>query len=153
MTKIKKNKEDMNADEIWENIMMIQSYEFNYDDILEKLKEFYPDGIINISDSMFIQLYLHLIINKNKRFIFKRKLFESSDQPSHQVITQHHIDNNKSLLFIMYYDSYSTNKLLVDSKCPYTHLNLLKTGIDKNSFEVYSAITDHKNHKNRKFYI
>ena len=143
MTKLKKkNKEDMTLDEAFEYGSMIISYEFNYDNILEKLKEFYPDGIVKISDTMFIQLYLHLLTNNNKRFIFKRKTFESMDDASHQVSTQHYIDNNQNLLFVMYYQNYHTNKLLNNVDCPYTHLNLLKTGFDGNGFDVYSGITE-----------
>jgi hypothetical protein len=147
MTKLKKkNKEDMTFDEAFEDVMFLQTYEFNYDNVLEKLKEFYPGGIVEISDTMFIQLYLHLLTNKNKRFIFKRKAFESMNNASDQVSTQRYIDNNQNLLFVLYYDNYHTNKLLQDVKCPYTHLNLLKTGIDKNyvdvDSEVYSGITE-----------
>lgn len=141
MTPIKKKKEDMNLDETMEHISLIQSYEFNYDNILEKLKEFFPNDIIEISDTMFIQLYLHLITNKNKRFIFKRKTFESFDNPSHQTTSQRYMDNNKSLLFVLYYENYHINQSLKKVNCPYTHINLLKTGIDKNGFEVYSGLT------------
>jgi len=141
MTQIKKKKEDMNLDETMEHISLIQSYEFNYDNILEKLKEFFPNDIIEISDTMFIQLYLHLITNRNKRFIFKRKAFESFDNPSHQVSSQRYMDNNKSLLFVLYYENYHINESLKKVNCPYTHINLLKTGIDKTGFEVYSGLT------------
>lgn len=101
MTQIKKKKENMNLDETMEHISLIQSYEFNYDNILEKLKEFFPNDIIEISDTMFIQLYLHLITNRNKKFIFKRKTFESFDNPSQQTTSQRYMDNNKSLLFVL----------------------------------------------------
>jgi hypothetical protein len=141
MTKIIKNKEDMNEKDIYEDIMFLQTYEFNYDNVLEKLKEFYPGGIVEISDTMFIQLYLHLIINKNKRFIFKynnSKIFEKS---SYSASHQKYMDNGKALLFVMYYENYNINHLLNDVKCPYIHINLLKIGIDKNGFEVYSGIT------------
>jgi len=141
MTQIKKKKEDMTENEMWENVFNIQSYEFNYDNVLEKLRVFYPDGIIKISDTMFIQLYLYLITNKTKKFIFKRKAFESIDSPPHQTTSQKYLDNNKSLLFIMYYENYHVNDLLKKVKCPYTHLHLLKTGIHQNGFEVYSGIT------------
>ena len=112
MTQIKKKKEDMTENEMWENVFNIQSYEFNYDNVLEKLRVFYPDGIIKISDTMFIQLYLYLITNKTKKFIFKRKAFESIDSPPHQTTSQKYLDNNKSLLFIMYYENYHVNDLL-----------------------------------------
>ena len=113
MTELKKkNKEDMTFSEACEYGSMIISYEFNYDNVLEKLKEFYPDGIVKISDTMFVQLYLHLLTNNNKRFIFKRKAFESMDNASHQVSTQNYIDNRQNLLFVMYYPNYDTNKFI-----------------------------------------
>lgn len=141
MTQIKKKKEDMKFNDIMEDISLLLSYEFNYDNILDKLKDLFPNGIIEICDTMFIQLYLHLITNRTKRFIFKRKIFESFDNPSHQASSQRYMDNNKSLLFIMYYENYHINESLKKVNCPYTHLNLLKTGIDKNGFEVYSGLT------------
>lgn len=141
MTRIQKKKEDMTKNEILQEIFQIQSYEFNFDNILEKLKEFYPDGIIKISDTMFIQLYLHLLINKNKKFIFKREAFESIHNPSFQTTSCQYMDNHQQLLFVMYYQNYHVNDLLKKVKCPYTHLHLLKTGNDKNGFEVYSGIT------------
>lgn len=90
---------------------------------------------------MFIQLYLHLITNRNKKFIFKRKTFESFDNPSHQTTSQRYMDNNKSLLFVLYYENYYINQSLKKVNCPYTHINLLKIGIDKTGFEVYSGLT------------
>jgi hypothetical protein len=141
MTKIIKNKEDKNEKDIYEEIMFLETYEFNYDNILEKLKEFFPGGNVEISDTMFIQLYLHLILNKNKRFNFKYNSSKIFGKSSYSASDQKYIDNNKALLFVMYYENYNINHLLNNVKCPYTHINILKIGFDGNGFEVYLGIT------------
>ena len=86
------------TDDFMEKCLSIHSYEFNEINILDRLKELFPSNCVDISDSMFIQLYLYLIKNKKEeKFIFKREAFESSHHASMQVSAQRIIDKNTNI--------------------------------------------------------
>ena len=140
MTQLKK------SDDISERVMNLIRYEFNYDNILDKIKELFPDNIVDICDDMFIQLYLYLIqnkdINQNKdRFIYKRTPFQSFDSPNMKSSFQSTIDKKTNMCYIMYLDNYKLNRLLSDVKCFYDHIDLIKTGTDKDGYACYTGLT------------
>jgi len=148
----KLKKFDFNKDVIFQNMTQIKLdkltfrmmtyYEFNSDNILEKLKELFPSGIVNISDSMFIQLYLYLIKNNfEKRFIFSREFGQSFDKAMYQGSLQSVLDNNTHMLYMLYLNNYETNKLMEDSTCFYGHCNLIKTGSTKDGIDCFSGLT------------
>jgi hypothetical protein len=117
-------------------------YEFNFDNILEKLKELFPSGIVNISDSMFIQLYLYLIKNNfEKRFIFSREAFDSFHKAMYQTSLQAELDDRTQMLYMLYINNHDINNLLIDSKCFYDHINLIKTGQNKDEITCYTGLT------------
>jgi len=96
------------TDDFMEKCLSIQSYEFNEINILDRLKELFPSNCVDISDSMFIQLYLYLIKNKKEeKFIFKREAFQSFHHASMQVSAQGIIDKNKNMLYILYITPFS----------------------------------------------
>ena len=142
MTKIKKEDRDKEKIDIFEDISLVQSYEFNFENIIEKLKEFFPDNNIKICNSMFIQLYLHLLLKKNDKFIFKRASFESENSPKSLSNNLQYMDNKKNLLFIMHYENYKINNILDTLSCSHSYLYLLKTGNDENKTDLYSGILD-----------
>jgi hypothetical protein len=148
----KLKKFDFDKDVIFQNMTQIKLdklsfrmmtyYEFNFDNILEKLKELFPSGIVNISDSMFIQLYLYLIRDKfDKRFIFSRELFGSFHEAMYQASLQSQLDDQTHMLYMLCIYNYSINTLLKDSKCFYDHINLIKTGKNKDEITCYTGLT------------
>ena len=90
-----KNMTKIKSDDTMEYVMSLVSYEFNYDNIIDKIKELFPSGFVDISDTMFVQLYLYLISMKTTRFIFKREIFESFHYASMQVSKQTIIDKRR----------------------------------------------------------
>ena len=100
----KLKKFDFNKDLIFQNMTQIKLdnkfsfrlmtyFEFNFDNILDKLEELFPDKIVTISESMFIQLYLYLIRNNfEKRFIFSREFGEAFDKAMYQGSLQSELD-------------------------------------------------------------
>lgn len=144
---------DFDKDIIFKNMTQIKdnelsfrlmvAYEFNYDNIIEKLKELFPSGIVNISGGkMFIQLYLYLIKNNfEKRFIFKRELFESTIEAMYKSSSQTQIDKGTHMIYMLYINNYSINKLLQNVKCFYDHINIIKTGENKDGIACYTGLT------------
>ena len=137
-----KNMTNIKTEDIIEKCFLLNSYEFNEINILDKLKELFPSKCVDISDSMFIQLYLYLIKNKKEeKFIFKREAFASFHHASMQTVNQSIIDKNTNMLYILYINNHTINELLRDEKCFYDHMNLIKTGIDKNNILVFTGLT------------
>jgi hypothetical protein len=135
MTKVKLEKDKL-------SFYLMTSYEFNYDNIIEKLKELFPNGEVLISSSMFIQLYLYIIKNKpENKFIFKRRAFESSDNGSSYCSVLSEFDKNTHMLYSLYINNYSINDLLRDVKCFYDHILVIKVGINSDGIEVYTGLT------------
>ena len=150
--KFKLKKFDFKKDIIFQNMTQIKLdkltfrmmtyYEFNYDNILDKLEELFPDKIVTISDSMFIQLYLYLIKNKfEKRFIYSREFGQSFDKAMYQGSLQSVLDGNTHMLYIMYINNSDCNRLFEDSTCFYSHCNLIKTGLTKDRIDCFSGLT------------
>ena len=136
-----KNMTQVKLKEDEESFLLMTSYEFNYDNTLEKLKELFPNGEVLISSTMFIQLYLYLIKQKSgQRFIFKRELFESFDRPQSFNYKLPYIDRHTHMLYVLYIDNYHMNDLLKDIKCFYNHIFLIKTGKDNHGYEIYSGL-------------
>jgi len=120
---------------------MMTYYEFNSNNILDKLEELFPDKIVTISESMFVQLYLYLIKNNfEKRFIFSREFGESFDKAMYQGSLQSVLDNNTHMLYMLYINNYEINNLMDDSSCFYGHCNLIKTG-SKDGIDCFSGLT------------
>lgn len=137
-----KNMTKIETEDIMEKCLSLISYEFNEINILDKLKELFPSNCVDISDSMFIQLYLYLIKNKKEeKFIFKREAFASFHHASMQTVNQSIIDKKTHMIYMLYNQNYTINELLRDEKCFYDHMNLIKTGIDKNGHTCFTGLT------------
>lgn len=149
--KFRLKKFDFDKDVIFKNMTQIKLdkitfrlmtyFEFNFDNILDKLEELFPDKIVTISESMFVQLYLYLIRNNfEKRFIFSREFGESFDKAMYQGSLQSVLDENKHMLYIMYINNYEINRLFEESSCFYGYRNLIKTG-SKDGLDLFSGLT------------
>ena len=135
MTKMPKDKDKI-------SFKLMIHYEFNFDNILEKLFELFPDKIVTISESMFVQLYLYLIKNNfEKRFKYSRELFESTTEAMYKTSLQCELDNLTHMLYMLYINNHVVNKLLSNVKCFYDHCNLIKTSTNKNGFICYTGLT------------
>ena len=135
------NMEKIKNEDPYESIMML-NYEFKYDNIIDKIKELFPSGIVDISDTMFIQLYLYMVRNNfDKKFIFKRKMFSSLDKAQYTGSVQSEFDNRTNMLYVIYNVNYTVNELLGDVKCFYDHINIIKTGLTSDGILCYTGLT------------
>jgi len=152
--KFKLKKFDFDKDLLFQNMHQIKnhnddfsflcvSYEFNFENIIDKLKELFPTNVVEINSSMFAQLYLHLIKNDlNKNFIFKRKKFESFDHGSAMELILSHIDQNSDLLYVLYIENYKLNELLKKEKYLCESIILIKIGSNEMNYPIYCGLTE-----------
>jgi hypothetical protein len=54
---------------------------------------------------------------------------------------QSELDDRTHMLYILCINNYQLNKLLIDSKCFYDHINLIKTGQNKDEITCYTGLT------------